>query len=92
MRAKLFSNFPLAYIKKTIIKKLLKHDITVDQILPCKAVDNCDLSEIDVVLVMYDLASHNEGRQAQNAAKREGKKIFFLPRRESLWDKILSPR
>lgn len=90
MQAALFTNFPSAFVEEKIVKKLRKHEIEVVRVLPCKAVEHCDLTDVDAIIVMYDYANHNDSQLAQNVARKTGKKVFFLPRKESLWSKILS--
>lgn len=88
IQAALWSKFPTAYVKRKIIPFLLDREIQVDILLSPKS-SECDLSKIDVLLCMHEMAGHSEIERAFTLAKRYNKTALVLSRKRSHWDRDL---
>lgn len=85
VRAALFTKFPLGLIKGTIERKLRKRGVHIEKILEPFSAENTNLSSCDIVFDMFEIGSHAEHEKVVRAAKKYGKPMLYLSRKEASW-------
>ena len=87
MKVALWSNYPEKLIRK-IEAKLKERGIFIVKVLSGKS-NHLDLSGVDYVLAMHELASHKEYVRLVANAKSDKKKVILMSRKVSAWDRDL---
>ena len=85
VRAALFTKFPIGLIRGTIEKKLRKRGVQIEKILEPFSAENANLSSCDIVFDMFEIGSHAEHDKVIRAAKKYGKPMLYLSRKEASW-------
>lgn len=85
----LWSKYPSSYVEGKIEPKLRNQGILVLRHLSTRS-KAADLSDVEAILVMNEMASHTEIERLQILATSNKKKIFPLSRKESFWPRDLS--
>lgn len=87
-RVALWSNFPNGYVESKIKPRLAERGIQVTIALD-EHVKTMNLSGVDCILAMHDMAGHKGYNELARLAKAYKKKIFVLSRKASFWDRDL---
>jgi len=85
VRVALFTKFPLGLIRGTIERKLRRHGVHLEKVLEPFSAGNVDLRSVDLVFDMFELGSHSEHEKVSRAAKKYGKPLLYLSRKEASW-------
>ena len=85
----LWSKYPTYYVEGKIEPKLRERGISVIKRLSTQTKE-VDLSQVDVVLCMHEMASHAEVERLRIIANSNSKRVFVLSRKEAFWDRDLS--
>ena len=87
----LITNFPIAYVRDKIVKKLSEYDIDILEISTPKRFNGSCVNKVDKIFIMHEMTSHSEILQCNSILKKNEaeSKVIFLSRKASSWKKDL---